>query len=167
MRSFGFQISDFRLVATVALALALASCRKKNDPALATPAPASSESATPKLAMPAMKGAAKIKVSAVPPPAEIWKEFSGEKAFAEVQKQVEIGPRPAGSAELEQARVSFKRQLATAAQGPRAATLKAEERLRAAYDEMDRLRRAATRAARAESDAPDGFAETRPMPETS
>jgi hypothetical protein len=77
------------------------------------------------------------------------------------------GAQMRAQSELEQARVSFKRQLATAAQGPRAATLKAEERLRAAYDEMDRLRRAATRAARAESDAPDGFAATRPMPETS
>ncbi|HEX8312621.1 MAG TPA: M28 family peptidase, partial [Chthoniobacteraceae bacterium] len=37
-------------------------------------------------------------------PAEIWKLFSGEKAFEEVRKQVEIGPRPAGSSELEKAR---------------------------------------------------------------
>ena len=38
-------------------------------------------------------------------PAEIWKLFSGEKAFEEVRKQVELGPRPAGSTELEKARV--------------------------------------------------------------
>jgi Zn-dependent M28 family amino/carboxypeptidase len=44
------------------------------------------------------------KQPAVPPPAEIWKEFSAEKAFAETRKQVELGPRPAGSAELEKAR---------------------------------------------------------------
>jgi hypothetical protein len=43
-------------------------------------------------------------VSTAPPPREIWKEFSGEKAFAEVKKQVDLGPRPAGSAELEQTR---------------------------------------------------------------
>ena len=71
--------------------------------------------------------------------------------------------------ELEQARASFKRQLASAAEGPRAAALKAEERLRAAYDEMDRLRRESSRAAKADSDSDsnDGFAATRPMPETS
>lgn len=41
---------------------------------------------------------------AAQPPAEIWKEFSGEKAFAEVTKQVRVGPRPSGSRELEKAR---------------------------------------------------------------
>jgi hypothetical protein len=41
---------------------------------------------------------------AVPAPAEIWKEFSADKAFAETRKQVELGPRPAGSPELEKAR---------------------------------------------------------------
>jgi hypothetical protein len=69
-------------------------------------------------------------------------------------------------AELVQARVLFKRQLASAAEGPRATALQAEERLRAAYDEMDRLRRESSRAARADPDAPDGFAATRPMPDT-
>lgn len=43
--------------------------------------------------------------SAKPRPTEIWKLFSGEKALAEVSRQVEIGPRPSGSAELEKARV--------------------------------------------------------------
>ena len=38
------------------------------------------------------------------PPAEIWKLFNGERAFAEVRKQVEVGPRPAGSPEIESAR---------------------------------------------------------------
>ena len=42
-----------------------------------------------------------------PPPAEIWKEFSGENAFAEVKKQVAIGPRPAGSPEIERARMEI------------------------------------------------------------
>jgi glutaminyl-peptide cyclotransferase len=37
-------------------------------------------------------------------PAEIWKEFSGVRAFAEVEKQVSFGPRPAGSQALAQAR---------------------------------------------------------------
>jgi hypothetical protein len=67
-------------------------------------------------------------------------------------------------AELLQARAQFKRQLASAAEGPRAAAMQAEERLRAAYDELDRLRREATRASR-DNNAPDGFAATRPMPE--
>ncbi len=39
-----------------------------------------------------------------PVPTEIWKEFSGDKAFAHVEAQVAIGPRPAGSAELEKTR---------------------------------------------------------------
>lgn len=47
----------------------------------------------------------------IPPPAEIWKEFSGEKAFEEARKQVEVGPRPSGSAELEKARVLIDESL--------------------------------------------------------
>jgi len=39
-----------------------------------------------------------------PPPAQIWKEFSGEKAFAHTKAQCDIGPRPSGSPELEKAR---------------------------------------------------------------
>ena len=39
-----------------------------------------------------------------PPPASIWKEFSGEKAFAHVKTLVELGPHPSGSAELQKAR---------------------------------------------------------------
>jgi hypothetical protein len=42
---------------------------------------------------------------------EIWKEFSGEKAFAHVRKQVEQGPRPAGSVELEKTRVIITKEL--------------------------------------------------------
>jgi Zn-dependent M28 family amino/carboxypeptidase len=48
---------------------------------------------------------------AAPPPAEIWKEFSGEKAFDAARQQVEVGPRPAGSAELEKARVLIEESL--------------------------------------------------------
>jgi glutaminyl-peptide cyclotransferase len=46
-----------------------------------------------------------------PAPKEIWKEFSGDKAFAEVRKQLEVGPRPAGSPELEKARLLIEESL--------------------------------------------------------
>lgn len=39
-----------------------------------------------------------------PPPAELWNEFSGDKAFAHVKQLTDLGPRPAGSRALEQAR---------------------------------------------------------------
>lgn len=39
-----------------------------------------------------------------PPPSEIWNEFSGEKAFEHTRQQVELGPRSAGSAALEETR---------------------------------------------------------------
>lgn len=39
-----------------------------------------------------------------PVPVEIWKEFDGTKAYAEVEKQVAFGPRPAGSNALAAAR---------------------------------------------------------------
>ncbi len=56
--------------------------------------------------------AAKITTIKRPPvPAEIWKEFSGDKAFAEARKQVEVGPRPAGSPDLEKARVLIEESL--------------------------------------------------------
>lgn len=45
-----------------------------------------------------------LKKRTPPPPAEIWKLFSGEKAFAHVKKQVDLGPRPIGSAELQKVR---------------------------------------------------------------
>lgn len=41
---------------------------------------------------------------AATPPARIWAEFSGDKALAHAKAQCEIGPRPAGSPELEKAR---------------------------------------------------------------
>jgi hypothetical protein len=37
-------------------------------------------------------------------PVEIWKEFSGSRAYSEVEKQVAFGPRPAGSQALAEAR---------------------------------------------------------------
>lgn len=51
-----------------------------------------------------MRSSAEPALHTPPPPAELWKEFSGERAMAQVQKQVGFGPRPAGSPELAQAR---------------------------------------------------------------
>jgi glutaminyl-peptide cyclotransferase len=42
--------------------------------------------------------------SATPPAASAKSDFDGDRAFEQVRKQVEFGPRPAGSAELEQTR---------------------------------------------------------------
>lgn len=44
----------------------------------------------------------------------LWERFSGERAFADVKKLVEIGPRPAGSEALEKARVYLRQQLEAA-----------------------------------------------------
>ena len=45
-----------------------------------------------------------FKKATPPPPAEIWKEFSGDKAFAHVRALVDLGPHPVGSVELQKAR---------------------------------------------------------------
>jgi glutaminyl-peptide cyclotransferase len=42
---------------------------------------------------------------------KIWEEFSGEKAFAHVQRLVDFGPRPAGSTALEKSRDYIEDQL--------------------------------------------------------
>jgi uncharacterized membrane protein YccC len=67
------------------------------------------------------------------------------------------------SAEMEQARSAFKRQLATATDEPRAALARVEERLKAAYAELDRLRAGSGAPDTAAADLADGFAATRPM----
>jgi branched-subunit amino acid aminotransferase/4-amino-4-deoxychorismate lyase len=66
-------------------------------------------------------------------------------------------------AELDQTRTDFKRQLAAATDEPRAVAMRAEERLRAAYDELDRLRRAGPPPDSGTAELSDGFAATRPM----
>ncbi|MDB6150963.1 MAG: Peptidase [Chthoniobacter sp.] len=89
-------------------ALALAACDRKSPP---EPAPADPSSSNEAAASPAPGGAPQSTASTVkraPLPAgphEIWKEFSGEKAFEHVRQQVEIGPRPSGSPGAEKARV--------------------------------------------------------------
>ncbi len=49
-----------------------------------------------------------------PGPVEIWREFSGDKAFNEARKQIEIGPRPSGSPELEKVRALIETGLRSA-----------------------------------------------------
>ncbi len=49
-----------------------------------------------------------------PPPGELWREFSGPRAFAHVEKLVSFGPRPSGSAALEQARQYLEAELRSA-----------------------------------------------------
>jgi hypothetical protein len=43
--------------------------------------------------------------------AKIWEEFSGEKALANVQRLVDLGPHPAGSDAIEKARDYIEEQL--------------------------------------------------------
>ena len=49
-----------------------------------------------------------------PPAAELWREFSGPRAFAHVEKLVAFGPRPSGSPALELARVYLESELRAA-----------------------------------------------------
>ncbi|MGC3988946.1 MAG: M28 family peptidase [Chthoniobacteraceae bacterium] len=46
----------------------------------------------------------RVKLDAPQPPVEIWKEFSAANAMASAQKQVDFGPRPAGSDAIAQTR---------------------------------------------------------------
>ena len=55
--------------------------------------------------------AAAPKTIAAPP--DLWREFSGEKALAETQRQVDFGPRPSGSSALEKARQHIIQTLKT------------------------------------------------------
>ena len=69
-------------------------------------------------------------------------------------------------ADLEQSRNSFKRQLAVMAAEPRAALERAEDRLKAAYAELDRMRgNHSAGPDTGSSELSDGFAATRPMRE--
>ena len=43
--------------------------------------------------------------------AKIWEEISGEKAFAHVQRLVDLGPRPSGSEAIEKSRRYIEDQL--------------------------------------------------------
>jgi len=92
------------LASLLAVALVLTACKRKpatdGSEALRS---ISAESPSPP-AVKATGGKAAPARSTAPPPAKIWEEFSGERAFAEVKKQFELGPRPSGSTELDKAR---------------------------------------------------------------
>ncbi len=47
-------------------------------------------------------------------PTDLWKEFSGEKAFDHARTQVALGPRPSGSATIEKARTHIAETLKAA-----------------------------------------------------
>jgi glutaminyl-peptide cyclotransferase len=98
-----------------AAALGLIAC-KPNPPERSEPV----EPGEAAQAKPEFKGGAskllpdRSAMPAKPVLADLWKEFSGEKAFAQVRKQVEFGPRPSGSAEIEKARVAIAESLGAA-----------------------------------------------------
>ena len=93
---------------------ALAACERKpasKQDSAATPG------STPEVpSAPARKESTPAKQAKVSPtpPAEIWKLFSGERAFEDVRQQIEIGPRPSGSAEIEKARAHITGALSNA-----------------------------------------------------
>lgn len=103
----------------LAAVLMLSGCKRQAEEA---PAPGSKQpdsAATPadsadKKSAPAQPAIPRVPVSKAPPPAEIWKEFSGERAMAHVRQQVEIGPRPSGSAEIEKTRALITKALEAA-----------------------------------------------------
>jgi hypothetical protein len=88
-RSWGWPTNNQRLIFVLAFALGLTSpgCKRHPNATAASPTPAANI------------------------PAQIWNEFSGDKAFALVKAQCDIGPRPSGSAELERARSIITAQL--------------------------------------------------------
>jgi glutaminyl-peptide cyclotransferase len=94
----------------------LSGCKRPEQPAASETPAATVESAAPKPNAASPQSAASKPPkppgnSAAPAPYEIWKEFSGDKAFAEARNQVEIGPRPSGSPEIEKARALIEKSL--------------------------------------------------------
>ncbi|MGB8168577.1 MAG: M28 family peptidase [Chthoniobacteraceae bacterium] len=75
-------------------------------PAEAAPPPGASPAASKPVTTPPVK---------LPPlaagPAELWKEFSGARAFEEVRQQVAIGARPSGSPGVEKTRALIEASL--------------------------------------------------------
>jgi hypothetical protein len=116
----------FPFALSLTLAFILAGCGKPasqtspptpGTPAEATPAtPGTPASASPSPAgnPPITTVAKRVPVSTNPPPKELWKEFSGDRAFAAMKAQVDIGPRPSGSSEIEKARIHITSELEAA-----------------------------------------------------
>jgi glutaminyl-peptide cyclotransferase len=104
-----------RRVARAALlaALLFAACGRRSAPPDGEPAPAEATPAPG--ASPIPSKPAPTPQQKLPPlaagPAELWKEFSGPKAFEEVRQQVAIGARPSGSPALEKARTLIEGSL--------------------------------------------------------
>jgi glutaminyl-peptide cyclotransferase len=94
----------------VSVALAASGCKRSAPAGSTTPADGTSAEAEPGTSgEPATgpgsaKKAPRVAVSTAPPPKELWKEFSGKHAMDHTTRQVEIGPRPAGSEGIESAR---------------------------------------------------------------
>ncbi|HEY2343478.1 MAG TPA: M28 family peptidase, partial [Chthoniobacteraceae bacterium] len=115
--------SNLGRIAAVILGLACFACKKAappEPPSAATPVaetPAAPPSEAPKTTpapttpVPSAPAPQPPITRTSPPPAEIWKEFSGEKAFEQTKKQVDVGPRPSGSPDLEKARVLITESL--------------------------------------------------------
>ena len=94
----------FRFLIPCLAAAALAACKPSSTTEGGTPANQPDAEHPVAISVIKEEGGGKAKRPLAPPPAEIWKEFSGEKALAETSQQVDLGPRPAGSPELEKAR---------------------------------------------------------------
>ncbi|MDB6175491.1 MAG: Peptidase [Chthoniobacteraceae bacterium] len=115
MNSFFYPVRDSRVLLTAALLLLLpvAGCNRKADSSADSSSSETTGSAAgPQTVSSHSSSPPKPRPTALPVPAEIWKEFSGEKALAEVKKQIDFGPRPSGSAEIEKARAAISESLA-------------------------------------------------------
>lgn len=115
-RVMSFSCQIYAVAVTLFAAAIIGGCgRKPADPGTPAPTPETAEAAasspagtpatTPRTAPPAATPSLpKFPVSTKPAPAELWREFDGARALAAVQRQVDVGPRPSGTAELEKAR---------------------------------------------------------------
>jgi glutaminyl-peptide cyclotransferase len=110
VRSLFFSRSGRLAGATLLAGILFAGCGKAPQASSTetTPEPASEASApTVAKAPPALEKVPVLKAG----PEEIWKEFSGDKAFDEVRKQVELGARPSGTPAIEKARLLIEGSL--------------------------------------------------------
>jgi hypothetical protein len=103
-------------VSRAALALLIAwtagSCQRRTRESAQSETPAAEAVQPEATGAPASSsGRTRASAPAAPVPAEIWKEFSGERAFAHARIQVQFGPRPSGSRELEKAREQIRAAL--------------------------------------------------------